>query len=114
MIGKRKRETRRIVRSEEAQSLVIAQTQDRDIFRHYFESQFEPLQEVCTQIDGSSKFPDNLGASSDAASLSDWDGLSEEDSTPGVEIIEHGKEEATMSVDDGQHTKEFMVGVKMD
>ncbi len=111
MIGKRKRRTRRIVRSEEARSLVIAQTQDRDIFRQYFESQFEPLQEAFTQADESSQIPHNLGASSDTASLSDWDGLSEEDSTPGVEIIEHGREKVTTSIDDAQHARQFMVGL---
>ncbi|ERF69132.1 hypothetical protein EPUS_01088 [Endocarpon pusillum Z07020] len=108
MIGKRKRETRGIARSVEAHSLVIAQTRDRDIFRRCFESRFEPLQEVCTQIDGSLKTSDDLGTSSDAASLSDWDGLSEGDSTPGIEIIEHGKREPPTSANDGQHAKKFM------
>ena len=114
MIGKRKRETRRIVRSEEAQSLVVDQIQDRDIFRQYFESQFEPLQEVCTHKDRSLEVPKDLEIPSDAATISDWDGLSEEDPTPGVKIIEHGKGNALTSVDDGQHAKAFMVGLMID
>ena len=114
MIGKRKRETRGIARSVEAQSLIITQIQDRDIFRRHFESQFEPLREMCTQIDGSLKNSDDPGTSSETASLSDWDGLSEEDSTSGIEIIEHGKREPPKSANDGQHAKKFMVGLKMD
>lgn len=110
MIGKRKREARRTARTVDAQSLVITQTRDRDIFRRYFESRFEPLQEVCTHVDGSLKNSDDLGTSSDAASLSDWDGLSEGDSTPGIEIIEHRKREPSTSANDG-YAKKFMVGL---
>jgi hypothetical protein len=108
MIGKRKRETRRIIRSDEASSLNTLQSPDLDIFRRYFEIRFEPLQEACTKEAGSSRTGDDLDASSDAASLSDWDGLPGEGPVPPVEIIEHGKE-STHLTDHVQQPKAFMV-----
>lgn len=110
MIGKRKRETRRIVRSDEASSLRAAQAPDRDIFRQCFETHFEPLQEASTNGDESPGSGDDSHTLSDAASLSDWEGLSGEESIPPVEIIEHGKE-STHLADDVQQSKAFMVGL---
>ncbi len=115
MIGKRKRETQVIARAEEVSSSNAGQTQDRDIFRQYFEIQFEPLQEVSTAEDGWSGSGDKFDASSDAASLSDWNGLSDAESIPPVEIIEYGeKMESTNSGGEEQHVKAFMVGCQMD
>jgi hypothetical protein len=114
MIGKRKRETQVITRSEELLPLDAAPTQDQDIFRQYFESQFEPLQEASLKLNAPLERGDSLDTLSDAASISEWAGLSDEDSLIPIEVIEYGEaKEATDSADDMKHAKAFMVRLQM-
>jgi hypothetical protein len=108
MIGKRKRETRRITRTDEASSSTTPRPPDLDIFKQYFETRFESLEGESTKEDGSSRNSDDLDTSSDAASLSDWDGLSSGEPIPPVEVIEHGKE-STDVIDHIHQPKAFMV-----
>lgn len=111
MLGKRKRETRILHRSEETPSLDInAQEKHRHLFRQYLESQFEPLPEASKNLGGGSQNEDEFDTSSNADSLSDWEGLSDEGSVHRIEIIEHReKQESTQPADDEQHAKAFMV-----
>jgi hypothetical protein len=114
MIGKRKRETRVMTRSDEHPALDAAPTQDQDIFRQYFESQFEPLQEASLKLNATLERGDSPDTSSDAASISEWAGLSDEDSLAPIEVIEYGeKKEFTDSADDMKHAKAFMVRSQM-
>jgi len=108
MIGKRKRETRRITRTDEASSSTTLRSPDLDIFKQHFETRFEPLQEESMNEIGSSRTSDDLDTSSDAASLSDWGGLSSGEPIPPVEVIEHGKE-STDLIDHVHQPKAFMV-----
>jgi hypothetical protein len=108
MIGKRKRETRRITRTDQTSSSTTLGSPDLNIFKKYFETRFEPLQGETTKEVGSPRTSDDLDTSSDAASLSDWDGLSSGEPIPPVEVVEHGKESIDL-VDQVQQAKAFMV-----
>ena len=110
MIGKRKRETQVVVRTEQATSSNDAQTQDRYIFRQFFESHFETLQPSTNLNESAEEGEDDLGTSSDALSVSDWEGLSDEEISA-IEIIEHDqKKDPTFPAGAMQHDKAFMVG----
>lgn len=116
MIGKRKRENRVLTRSEEGSfnnTTHSRDTHDGDIFRQYFENQFEPLETTFTIVHDDSISGDSDDDSSHAASLSDWGGLSGDESIPPVEIIEYGEKEKTDSADDVQGKKSFMVGLQI-
>lgn len=115
MVGKRKRETRVVARSEEASILDAAQIEERDVIRQYFESQFEPLEEASTNVKKSLKSGNTLDGQSDDLSLSDWEGFSGEESTSLIEIIDHGEKdkESTHLMDDVWDAKLFMVGSHM-
>jgi hypothetical protein len=111
MIGKRKRETEVIIRPEEASPLKAAQADDRVIFRQYFESRFEPLEEEFTSTREPGENNESLEIESDAESTSGWEGLSGEESGAHIEVIEYGsKQLSTNSSDKLPEAKAFMVG----
>lgn len=110
MNGKRKRDGQRVARIQEVFSQDTAPAHTSDVFRQYFESQFEPLREFSKDLKAISDGDRDKYISSDSASVSDWNGLSEDESTPQVEIISFGeKQESPRSSDDLQHAKAFMV-----
>jgi hypothetical protein len=109
MTGKRKRETQVVARSEKHLCQKIAQKHDHDIFRHYFESQFEPLEAAFTGVNEDSGSEAGPDTSSDSANLSEWEGFSYEESHPQVKVIEHGERKDSNLTTDLQHAKAFMV-----
>lgn len=110
MIGKRKRHARVMVRSEESPTLGNGENQDEDVFRRYFERQFEPLQKPFTNVNQHSENKDDFDNTSNAASLSDWEGLSAKDSIPSVEVVEYEEKKESLRTDDRvQDAKAFMV-----
>ncbi|OJJ87196.1 uncharacterized protein ASPGLDRAFT_64448 [Aspergillus glaucus CBS 516.65] len=95
MIGKRKRDTSVVSRSttkeEQEQDTSVPTTPtevSHDLFRKFFESQFEPLDigpKVSRKEESEEEEDDDDGEEESEAG-SDWDGLSGEDE---VEVIEH-------------------------
>jgi hypothetical protein len=113
MIGKRKRATEVVKRVEKASPGKAGPTNDQDLFRQYFETRFEPLPEVSKRsnlvdvlIDGDTE--------SDNTDTSDWGGLSDQETSPPIEIIEYGvNDESLRANDDLQHAKAFMVSIEI-
>ena len=96
MVGKRKRETAVVSRSTKTKETSPSPANDaQDIFRKYFEAQFEPIEadvpskrdaEESDSGDGDKFEDDDYISEPD----SDWDGLSEEsDEEHVVEVVEH-------------------------
>jgi hypothetical protein len=111
MTGKRKPEIQVITRSDEGRWSDNAQNEALDAFRQHFESQFEPLHDASVHTIHFSEIGDNVETSSDATSISDWEGFLDEESTPTVEIIKHEEEkDLAHANDDLEHAKAFMVG----
>ena len=111
MIGKRKRDAQVVARLEKAaQQDDTSSAQTSTVFQQYFESQFEPLQRDSTRLSELLEGDESDDVSAKATNLSDWEGLSEEDSIAQVEVIEYGvnKRPPYLS-DDLQHAKAFMV-----
>jgi hypothetical protein len=110
MIGKRKRDAQVVARLERTAEQNTAPAHASDLFRQYFESQFEPLQELSTNVNESVQSDEDDYVSSEGASLSDWEGLSGDESIPQVEVIEFGeKQESSRLTDDLQLARAFMV-----
>lgn len=92
MAGKRKREAVIVRRSLPTNADDEDRSNDKDVYRKYFESVFEPLPEIRTEVDDS-----NESSHGDLSEVEDeWEGFSEqEDPLPStVQIIEHGTESA--------------------
>lgn len=94
MIGKRKRDTAVVSRSskteDEEQTSTVADTSSHDLFRKFFEAQFEPLELPGGQINREQESQEDEQDDSDGSeSESDWDGVSEEDEGNQVEVVEY-------------------------
>ncbi|RHZ71697.1 hypothetical protein CDV55_108140 [Aspergillus turcosus] len=94
MIGKRKRDTAVVSRSskteDEEQTSTVADTSSHDLFRKFFEAQFEPLELPGGQINREQESQEDEQDDSDGSeSGSDWDGVSEEDECNQVEVVEY-------------------------
>ena len=108
MIGKRKRETSVMLRSTKTEESSPPPAENaQDIFRKYFEAQFEPLDLPSAQQSDDDDSDDNEEYDGDEASepeKSDWDGLSEEDEDDNlVEVIEY--KDAQIAADDEMDKK---------
>ncbi|EAW24121.1 uncharacterized protein NFIA_036930 [Aspergillus fischeri NRRL 181] len=95
MIGKRKRDTAVVSRSfktedEEQTSTVPDTSSAHDLFRRFFEAQFEPLELPDGQINcGQESQKDEQGYNDGSESGSEWDGVSEEEESNQVEVVEY-------------------------
>jgi hypothetical protein len=115
MIGKRKRDTAIVSRSpkteDEEQTSTVADTSAHDLFRKFFEAQFEPLELPGGQINREQESQEDEQDCSDGLeSGSEWDGVSEEDEGNHVEVVEH-QDRATKDKEilDKKARKAFMV-----
>lgn len=96
MAGKRKRETAIVSRSTKTKETSPPPASDaQDIFRKYFEAQFEPIEDDVPSkrdaVESDSGDEDNFEDDDDISEPdSDWDGLSgESDEEHVVEVVEH-------------------------
>ncbi|KAJ6164430.1 hypothetical protein N7470_003102 [Penicillium chermesinum] len=94
MAGKRKRETTVASKpTDEKDASPEPSSNAQDVFRKYFEAQFEPLDIASSRPDKSdSDKEEERGNESDMdeSGDSDWDGLSEDEESEGqVEVVEH-------------------------
>ncbi|KAL5003127.1 hypothetical protein BDV10DRAFT_66709 [Aspergillus recurvatus] len=99
MIGKRKRDTSELSKSRKAgsreESLAATESSAQDIFRKFFEAQFQPLEvqgASTAQEESDSEFEDNEydgnSQGDESASESEWSGIEREENTP-VEVVEY-------------------------
>lgn len=115
MIGKRKRETVVASRSTEADGpspSTPPADNAQDIFRKYFEAQFEPLDLPSRPVEESDSADDDVHDECDVSALDaeDWEGVSEDEHSNNVEIIEY--KDARLEPDakmDKKARKAFMV-----
>ncbi|KAJ5105019.1 hypothetical protein NUU61_002366 [Penicillium alfredii] len=92
MTGKRKRDTSVVSRTATTDSPSPPPADNgQDIFRKYFEAQFEPLDLPASRTAQVAESDDENDEDKDEASAtgSDWDGLSEENDENPVEVVEH-------------------------
>jgi len=123
MPGKRKRETAAVSRNdvaetEEARSEDTAAGDAHDIFRRYFESQFEPLDlqpvksaRTAESEASESEEDEQEDDGSDEESGSEWDGISDaEGNGTKVEVVEYtSSHNSTSDAIDKKARKAFMV-----
>lgn len=115
MIGKRKRGTAVVSRATTSDDEATPQTtteSSQDIFRKFFEAQFQPLDvpggQVSRRDDSEDESYEEDLEASDAES--DWDGMSGDEEEPEeVEVIEHRDVKSQDSMDK-KARKAFMVG----
>ena len=116
MLGKRKRELavapRQTPRSQkEEESVDDSSAANNDVFRHYFESTFEPLPH--TENDTLSVSEDEEQSARSSEEESDWEGLSDPvTAVSTVQVVEHKVarlEEDENDEQQRQRYKEFMV-----
>lgn len=118
MVGKRKRETAVVSRSTKTKEASPPPANDaQDIFRKYFEAQFEPIEQDAPSKRGAEELDsgdeDHIEDDDDISEPdSDWSGLDEEsDEDNVVEIVEH--KDASLGANDlmdKKARKAFMVG----
>ena len=120
MVGKRKRDTSVVWRSEKfEESPPPPPGNAQDVFRKYFEAQFQPLEQFARRGSDddspSSAEDDDDKDNEDLDSNSDWDGLSEADSDENqVEVVEHKEVRITPEdMMDKKARKAFMVCVSV-
>lgn len=116
MLGKRKRDITVIQRSLQSRSAPeerVSQPQSdaHEVFRRYFEAQFEPLAELALPQTFVNEEEDQQGQSDDESEESTWDGVSDADiASDAVQVIKHGLvaelDDATI---DSTELKTFMV-----
>jgi hypothetical protein len=119
MLGKRKREVAVVTRLRERTSVdsehapAAASDVNRDIFRKYFESTFEPLPEshIATSSLSDEEEEEDDDEIESAQEESSWEGLSDVENThASVEIVEHRTlEEREDAESRRQQYKTFMV-----
>lgn len=112
MPGKRKRETTvvsRDVGSETDDSSTAAAHASHDVFRHFFESKFQPLDLVQDTHSTIAQEP-ATDEDSEEESEGEWQGITDEDEQQQVEVIEHtdAGHEITATLDK-RARKAFMV-----
>jgi hypothetical protein len=115
MVGKRKREAAVVSRSTKTKEASPPPANDaHDIFRKYFEAQFEPIEaDVPSKRDAEesgSEDEDNIEDDEDISEPdSNWDGVSDEsDEDNVVEVVEH-KDASFDGLMDKKARKAFMV-----
>lgn len=107
MSRKGKQGTRVVTRPDHEPSLDCLQHPHRDLFRHYFESRFEPLTRTFKYADQSAENPNH---SSRSSSPSEWEGFSDDVTIPQVDVVEYEEREKSSHVQsDRQCGKGFMV-----
>jgi hypothetical protein len=116
MIGKRKRDTAVASRSsktedEEQASTVPDTSAAHDLFRKFFEAQFEPLELPGGQINREQESQEDEQDYSDGLeSGSEWDGVSEEEEDNQVEVVEYqDRTTKDKEIQDKKARKAFMV-----
>jgi hypothetical protein len=116
MIGKRKRDTAVASRSsktedEEQTSTVPDTSAAHDLFRKFFEAQFEPLELPGGQINREQESQEDEQDYSDGSeSGSEWDGVSEEEEGNQVEVVEYqDRTTKDKEIQDKKARKAFMV-----
>lgn len=124
MIGKRKRDTSVVSRSTKAEDEDTPTTTDvsspHDVFRRYFEAQFQPLELPGGPVAGNTEDKESAededededeSADSDSDSGSEWSGISEtKTGSNKVEVIEHkGSSIKADDITDKKARKAFMV-----
>lgn len=122
MIGKRKRDTSVVSRSKTAQqeedstptTPTTPTDTSHDLFRKFFESQFEPLDVPGGKVsrEDSDKDEDedqDEDDEEDSKAGSDWEGLSGEEDDDGVEVVEHRESSLKDGLLDKKARKAFMV-----
>lgn len=118
MAGKRKREVTVSSRPAEKKETTPPKTDNsQDIFRKYFEAQFQPLDLPPSQQAGSTQANSDEEIEEDDSEIeqsvdSDWDGLSGDEEEGGaVEVVEHKDVQvASDEVMDKKARKAFLVG----
>lgn len=114
MVAKRKRDTSVVSRSKKTEESSPAPADNaQDIFRKYFEAQFEPIETAPakpTEQSESEEDDEDYDDEEDDDSMGSengWDGLSEEDEdeddSPQVEVVEH--KDASADDDDLMHKR---------
>ncbi|KAL5362749.1 hypothetical protein BJX96DRAFT_166905 [Aspergillus floccosus] len=117
MIGKRKRDTSVVSRSttkrDKGDSPAPPDTSAQDVFRKFFEAQFQPLEVPKRQATGTDvsdeEEEDEDDASEGDCTGSEWDGLSgDEEATNAVEVISYADSSKTEAPLDKKARKAFM------
>lgn len=123
MVGKRKRDTSEVSGSEKGGSRqetpAAAESSAQDIFRKFFEAQFQPLEvkRVNTaKNESDSEYTDNEhdghSQEDDSASESEWSGIEEQEENTPVEVVEYqAPSRSTGDLIDKKARKAFMVSV---
>lgn len=117
MIGKRKRDTSVVPRSttvdEEEPTPTTADSSAHDVFRRYFEAQFQPLELPGGPVPREAEIEedeDEDDESEESDSGSEWGGVSEpEDGDNNVEVVEHDSSNNSADIMDKKARKAFMV-----
>lgn len=118
MIGKRKRDTSVVPRSTTVEDEEVSppppDTSAQDVFRKFFEAQFQPLEvpkRQATDTDASEEEDeDEDDESEDGDTGSEWDGLSgDEGASNAVEVISYADSAKTEAPLDKKARKAFMV-----
>ncbi|PKY05999.1 hypothetical protein P168DRAFT_326293 [Aspergillus campestris IBT 28561] len=115
MVGKRKRDTSVVSRSttkeEEDAPPAVADTSAHDVFRKFFEAQFEPIEAPEEAVDEESDEAEETGSDgegSDFESGSEWSGVSGEGEESEVEVIEHRDASSSEHLASKKARKAFM------
>lgn len=115
MVGKRKRDTSVVSRSadDKEPSPTTTDASTHDVFRRYFEAQFQPLElpggPVSRDTENVEEDDDEV-ESEESDSGSEWGGISEpEDGANKVEVVEHDSSNNTADLMDKKARKAFMV-----
>jgi len=115
MLGKRKRNLE-IVARESLRNEAFHQTSDnptqRDVFRHYFESHFEPLPQSPPSLTLSEE--KEQIEEDDSCEESDWSGFEDErEPAHAVEVVEHEVAQYLHHPDETGAGKDFMVCLEL-
>jgi hypothetical protein len=121
MVGKRKRDTSVVSRStaaeEEDSAPANTDAAAHDVFRRYFEAQFQPLElpggPVSQDTESKEEDDDDEDETEESDTGSEWGGISEaEDANDLVEVVEHKDSSVkTDDITDKKARKAFMVAL---
>lgn len=120
ILGKRKRDVAVVKRSPQPISVLHGQTSDsqldaHEVFQHYFESHFEPLADLALpnrSAEEPEREDDQKDDSDGASETSEWNGISDAETTSGaIEVVRHelgttGLEDPSVDI---KEVKTFMV-----
>lgn len=124
MTGKRKRATavvpRATAKEDEEEKSTTPDTSYQDVFRKFFESQFEPIDLPGGGVERGRRSEEDSEEegeedSEESESGSDWDGMSVEDEDDQVEVVEYcDTRQKEKEILDKKARKAFMVCVLSD